>query len=223
MFLDRKAAGKFLAHALSVYKDVDPIVLALPRGGVEVGYEVAAALEAPLDIVVVRKLGAPGRPELAMGAIIGGEKPEIVLNRDIIRSLRVTDDQMDLVVKRESEEIGRREHLYRQGRDSLPLDGCTGILVDDGIATGASIRAAICGLRRRPLARLVLAVPVAPEAALDALRPEVDELVCLEAPKVFGAVGEFYDDFRQTDDETVIALLEQARRWTRHPMGENKP
>jgi putative phosphoribosyl transferase len=188
-----------------------------------VGYEVAAALEAPLDIIVVRKLGTPDRPELAMGAIIGGKKPEMVLNREIVRSLRVTDDQLDQVVKMESEEVGRREQLYRRGRDPLPLDGCTGIVVDDGIATGASIRAAICGLRRRPLARLIVAVPVAPEAALHALRPEVDELVCLEMPRVFGAVGEFYDDFCQTDDATVITLLEQARRWTRHPMSENKP
>lgn len=220
MFRDRRTAGKVLARALVAYARRDPVVLALPRGGVEVAYEVSVALEAPLDIVVVRKLGTPGQPELAMGAVIGGDRPETVLNRRVIGALRITDDQVDGAVAKELNEISRREKLYRQGHAPLSLEGCTGILVDDGIATGASIRAAICGLRRQPLGWLVLAVPVASQAAVDRLRPEVDDLVCLETPAVFGAVGEFYDDFSQTPDEAVATLLEQARRWTRQPTRE---
>ncbi len=184
----------------------------MPRGGVPVGYEVAVALGAPLDVIVVRKLGAPGQPELAIGALVDGDRPEEVLNADVIQLTGTSPSYLAAEIARQRAEIRRREARYRQGRPPAPLRGRTVIVVDDGIATGASIRAALRGVRRAQPARLVLAVPVAPPETVTSLRCEVDDLVCLSTPSHFGAVGSFYARFGQTSDEEVIRLLEAARR-----------
>jgi putative phosphoribosyl transferase len=207
MLQNRSAAGRKLAALLRGYAKADPVVLALPRGGVVVGAEIAAALYAPLDIVVVRKLGAPGQPELAIGAVVGAEQPEVVLNEETVALFDVSRAYLDHEVAAEIEEIRRREARYRDGRPRVAINGRTAIVVDDGIATGASIRAALRAIRRAEPAHLVLAVPVAPMQTLESLRGEVDELVYLEAPELFGAVGLHYQDFAQTSDEEVIALL----------------
>lgn len=212
MFQNRQEAGRLLAQRLQTYKSEDPVVLALPRGGVPVGYEIAAALGAPLDVVIARKLGAPFMPELAIGAIVGGDEPVKVLNEDIISAYGVSDEDIEAQVNQERNEIKRREDMYRAGRDPVPLEGTTAILVDDGIATGASVRAAIRGVRRRSPDRLILAVPVAPPSTVRSLRPEVDELICLDTPEPFEAVGSHYADFYQVPDEEVIALLDSARQ-----------
>jgi putative phosphoribosyl transferase len=212
MFKDRKEAGRKLAARLLRYQDQQPIVLALPRGGVPVAYEVAVALNAPLDIIVVRKLGAPGQPELGIGAVVDGDYPQSVLNEDVVRMLNVSDEYLAREVAQELQEIRRRQARYRGGRASAALVGRTVIVVDDGIATGATVRAALRGVRRARPKRLVLAVPVAPPETVESLQCEVDDLVCLQTPTYFHAVGQFYDDFRQTTDEDVIALLDTARR-----------
>ncbi len=186
-------------------------MLALPRGGVPVGYEVAVTLDAPLDIVVVRKLGAPGQPELAIGAVVDGDDPQSVLNPDLMRLLDVSEEYLAREVDRQLWEIRRRERLYRGDRPHARVEGRTAIVVDDGIATGASMRAALRGLRRAGPARLVLAVPVAPPDTVEALRAEVDDLVCLSTPEPFMAVGQHYEDFSQPTDEEVIELLDRAR------------
>jgi putative phosphoribosyl transferase len=212
-FKDRRDAGRQLAERLGRYRDQQPVVLALPRGGVPVGYEIARALEAPLDVIVVRKLGAPEQPELGIGALVDGERPEPVLNQDVLAVLDVSPAYLEREVARQLEEIRRRQRLYRGGRPPVSLAGRTVIVVDDGIATGGSVRAALRGIRRRgDHARLVLAVPVAPPDTVAALRPEVDDLVCLATPPFFGAVGQYYRDFRQTSDAEVIRLLEDAAR-----------
>jgi putative phosphoribosyl transferase len=185
-------------------------VVALPRGGVPVAYEVANALGAPLDIVIVRKLGAPGQPELGIGAVVDGDHPQAVLNPDLMRELGVSGKYLDREVGRELEEIRRRQGIYRRGRPPAPLEGRTVIVVDDGIATGGSTRAALRGIRRSHPKRLVLAVPVAPLDTVAMLRAEVDHLVCLSTPEPFGAVGMFYEDFDQVGDEEVVRLLERA-------------
>lgn len=212
MFRSRTDAGQRLAAKLAHYKDENPLVLALPRGGVPVGFEVAAALDAPLDIIVVRKLGAPGQPELGIGAVVDGDHPQSVLNEDVMRALDVSDDYLHREVAMELQEIRRRQERYRGGRPPELIAGRTVILVDDGIATGGSVRAAVRGLRRAQPKRLVLAVPVAPRETIESLRAEVDDLVCLGSPLFFHAVGQFYDDFSQTSDEEVIRLLDRARQ-----------
>lgn len=219
MFRDRYDAGRRLGEKLISYKNEQPIVLAVPRGGVEVGYEVAKMLEAPLDVLVARKLGAPGQPELAMGAVIDGDSPSTVLNREVMDYFGVTQEFLDEAVHRELEEIRRRQQAYRGGRPGYSLQGRTVILVDDGIATGASIRAALRALRKAGVGRLILAVPVAPPETLERLRGEADEIIALEAPDYFGAVGLFYGNFDQTEDETVIDLLDRARSWAPAPNG----
>lgn len=213
MFADRRDAGRKLARALARHAGTGAVVLALPRGGVEVAFEVAQALRAPLDIIVARKLGAPSQPELALGAVVDGEKPEAVFNEDVIKALGVTREELNEAIARELAEIRRRESAYRQGRAPIPLAGRTAIVIDDGIATGASVRAALRGLRRRSVGRLILAVPVAPPETVRSMRREVDELVCLESPDHFQAVGAHYRDFEQTSDETVIELLGEAQGW----------
>lgn len=218
MFANRREAGRLLAQSLLRYKDENPVVLALPRGGVEVGYEVARALNAPLDVLIARKLGAPGQPELAIGAVVDGDHPEAVLNRDVMRAFGVSDEYLDRVVRIELREIERRQRTYRQGRPPLPLDGATVIVVDDGIATGASVRAALRGLRRRNIRKLVLAVPVAPPSTAETLKPEVDDLVCLKLPADFRAVGLHYRDFEQTSDQTVIELLAASNEALSEPV-----
>lgn len=210
-FADRRAAGRALAQVLAKKNLVAPVVLALPRGGVPVAVEIASALKAPLDIVLVRKIGVPFQPELAAAAVVDGGDPEVVTNDDVIRLAGVTPADVDIGVKRELEEIERRRRAYLQGRARVPLEGRSIILVDDGIATGASVRAALKALRRKGPKALILAVPVAPLEAVDALRKEVDELVCLWTPEPFFAIGLHYVDFHQMSDDEVVELLsEQA-------------
>jgi putative phosphoribosyl transferase len=212
MFQNRADAGRQLVRRLLRYKREHPVVLALPRGGVPVGYEIAVALGAPLDIIVVRKLGAPGQPELGIGAVVDGNHAQSVLNEEVLRMVSVSDEYVDREVARQLQEIRRRQELYRGGRPCEEVAGRMVIVVDDGIATGGSMRAALRGVRRAAASRLVLAVPVAPPETIAALRPEVDDLICLKAPLFFHAVGQFYQDFKQTTDEEVIRLLDEARQ-----------
>ena len=212
MFKNREDAGRKLAARLLKYQGEHPVVLALPRGGVPVGYEVAMVLDAPLDVIVVRKLGAPGQPELGIGAVVDGDHPQSVLNEDVLQMLEVSEEYLKGEVALELQEIRRRQERYRGGRPPEPIAGRTAIIIDDGIATGGSIRAAIRGVRRLSPQRVVLAVPVAPPDTIESLRPEVDDLVCLSMPVFFHAVGQFYEDFRQTSDEEVIQLLDDARQ-----------
>ncbi len=207
-FRDRHDAGRQLAAALGEYAGRDDvIVLALPRGGVPVGVEVARALGATLDVFLVRKLGVPGHEELAMGAVAtGGVR---VLNEDLVRRLGLSAEEMHEVVAREEEELARRETVYRGDRPRLDVRFKTVILVDDGLATGATMRAAVEALRRERPAKLVVAVPTAAAESCEDLRPEVDELVCLSTPQPFYAVGLWYDDFTPTTDEEVRASLSQ--------------
>ena len=210
IFQDRQDAGKRLARELLRFKASDPIVLALPRGGVPVAFEIARALEAPLDLVLVRKIGAPDQPELAVGAVVDGEKTEIVVNEDVLEELGLSESFVRERAVREIEEIERRRRLNLRGRDRVPVAGKTALVVDDGIATGATMRAALRAVRRRQPSRLVLAVPVAPAETVESLRSEVDEVVCLSTPSFFGAIGYFYHDFRQVDDDEVRRLLAEA-------------
>jgi predicted phosphoribosyltransferase len=206
-FRDRKDAGRRLAKALSGYKAEHPVVLALPRGGVPVAAEVARAFEAPLDLLLVRKIGVPFHPELAMGAVVDGSAPLVVRNEDVIRGTRVSEAEFVAVRDRELAEIRRRRARYVGERSHPDLKGRVVIVIDDGIATGASTRAALRAVRKQEPSRLVLAVPVAPTATLQELRDEADEIVCLEDYEPFGAVGAYYADFGQTSDEEVAALL----------------
>lgn len=209
-FQDRIKAGRQLAAALAGYTDrPDVVVLALPRGGVPVAFEVAKALRVPLDVFLVRKLGVPAHQELAMGAI--GSGGSMVLNHSVVSALGVSAEVIDEVVERELRELERREHLYRGQNPAVAIGGRTLILVDDGIATGATMRAAIRTLRDSA-GRLVVAVPTAAARTADELRPEVDALVSLIEPVDFYAVGQWYEDFSQTTDEEVTELLARARR-----------
>lgn len=207
MFRDRIDAGRKLAKALLPYKDAHPVVLALPRGGVPVAAEVAKALDAPLDLILVRKIGSPFQPELAMGAVVDGPTPLTVRNADIIAMGGISDAAFDAVRDKELAEIERRRARYVGGRAHPELKGRTIIVVDDGIATGATTRVALQAARAREPRTLVLAVPVAPTDTLEALRADADVIVCLEDHRDFGAIGYFYDDFRQVSDEEVIRLL----------------
>jgi len=209
VFEDRVEAGRALAEALLVYRGAtDAIVLALPRGGVPVGFEVAEALGLPLDVLVVRKLGLPGQPELAMGAIASGGA--LVLNEDVLRFAEGRVVALEQVQSREQVELERRERQYRGARPPLQLAGRTGILVDDGLATGATMEVAVRALRGLGAARIVVAVPVASRDALNRVAAVADEVVCLEAPMYFSAVGQWYRDFGQTSDAEVGELLAKA-------------
>jgi predicted phosphoribosyltransferase len=208
-FRDRRDAGKLLAQKLAHDTGrCDAVVLALPRGGVPVAYEVALALDLPLDVFSVRKLGVPGQEELAMGAI--GSGGVYYLNDAVLRSLHVSADQIRSVVAAEQRELERREHLYHDNRPRPAIAGNLAFLVDDGLATGASMFAAIGALRRRDPARIVVAVPVGPADTIDDLQGEVDEVVCCLTPSPFAAVGFWYDDFSQTTDQEVRLLLDRA-------------
>jgi len=210
VFSDRRQAGRALAAALMPLKDEHPVVLALPRGGVPVAFEVAQALAAPLDVVLVRKIGAPGHPELGLGAIVEGAEPQVVLNEDIVAILAPDRSYIEAEKLRQLEEIERRKLLYRGGRPALSVEGRVAIVVDDGIATGGTVKAVLRALAGGRPARRVLAVPVAPQETIDALRPEADEIVCLATPEPFFAVGGHYRDFRQTSDAEVVELLRRA-------------
>ena len=208
-FSNRTEAGRKLAEALVFYKEQHPVILALPRGGAPVAAEIAAALEAPLDLVLVRKIGVPFQPELAMGAVIDGQEPLVVRNEQVICMAEINQSEFDAIRDRELEEIERRRKLYLGNRPHPELKGHTVIIVDDGIATGATIRVALRAIRMRKPRKLILAVPVAPTQSLDELRTEADEIVCLEDYDDFGAIGLYYSDFRQISDAEVIKLLEQ--------------
>ena len=208
-FRDRADAGRLLAERLSHYAGRDDVlVLGLPRGGVPVAAEVARSLGAPLDVFLVRKLGLPGQEELAMGAIASGGAR--VLNEELVETLGIPEALIDAVAAREEEELRRRERLYRGERPPPEVEGKTVILVDDGLATGSSMRAAVAALRRRRPARIVVAVPTAPVSTCEELRPEVDELLCARTPQPFYAVGIWYENFNQTTDEEARRLLAEA-------------
>ncbi|MGZ4826198.1 MAG: phosphoribosyltransferase [Terriglobales bacterium] len=209
MFRDRYDAGEMLAGRLREFAGRrDVIVLALPRGGVPVGYVVARELGVPLDVFVVRKLGTPGQPELAMGAIASGGVR--VLNREVVDALGIPEASIEEVSRHEEQELQRRERQYRGDRPSLDVNGKTVILVDDGLATGSSMRAAAAALHQAGAARIVIAVPVASRATCDQLREEGNDVVCAATPEPFFAVGQWYKDFAQTTDEEVRELLDRA-------------
>lgn len=208
-YQDRRHAGQVLAEALKHYKGRSHLeILALPRGGVPVGYEVARALGAPLEVFIVRKLGVPGYEELAMGAIASGGAQ--VLSRPLILRLGIPEKAIASAIAREREELARRERVYRGERAPLQLEGKTVILVDDGLATGSTMRAAAAGLQALKPARLVVAVPVAARETCEELAGEVDEVVCAATPDPFVSVGSWYEDFTQTEDDEVHALLAQS-------------
>lgn len=205
-FRDRAEAGRLLAGKLEAYAGrADVIVLALPRGGVPVGYEVAKALRCPLDVYVVRKLGVPGEEELAMGAIASGGVR--VVNESVCRELGISANEMATVVQQETRELDRREAAYRWGRPPLNVRGRIVILVDDGIATGTTMRAAFCALRKQHVLRLVVAAGVASRQAFDELAEDADEMVCVSVPDDLTSISMWFEDFRQTTDEEVTRLL----------------
>lgn len=213
IFRDRAEAGRRLAAELPSYTGRDDVVvLALPRGGVPVAYEVARALGAEMDALFVRKLGAPGYAELGIGAVVDGANPQLVLNEDVMRQLSPTPAYIQSEMRKQLALIEERRRLYTKGRAPVQLKGRTVIVIDDGIATGGTIRAALKGVRKSHPARLVLAVPVAPADSLAQLRDECDEIVCLASPSPFHAVGAHYADFTQTGDEEVIHLLRETAR-----------
>jgi predicted phosphoribosyltransferase len=207
-FADRRAAGRALGERLALDPPADPVVLGLPRGGVLVAAEVAAALHAPLDVLVVRKLGLPWQRELAMGAIaVAGDAVETVRIEHVLAPAGVDEETFIRVRDRELTELRRREAAYRGGRPPLPLAGRDVVVVDDGLATGATMQVAVVAVRRQQPRRLVVAVPVGSPRACEALRPDVDQLLCLQAPRSFRAVGQGYDDFAETTDDEVRAAL----------------
>jgi putative phosphoribosyl transferase len=210
-FKDRFDAGRQLASALARYKDHRPVVLALPRGGVPVAAEVAAALDAPLDLVLVRKIGVPFQPELAMGAVVDGAAPIIVRNEEVIELAGIDEPTFEAVCEKELGEIERRRKRYLGTRERIEVAGRAVILIDDGIATGATTRAALRAIRLREPKRLILAVPVAPTESLKRLREDADEVVCLEDYEFFGAIGSYYADFRQVSDKEVVDVLTRLK------------
>jgi putative phosphoribosyl transferase len=218
LFADRSEAGRALAQRLLQFKNERPVVLALPRGGVPVGFEVARTLDAPLDLVLVRKIGAPFQPELAVGAVVDGDRPETVLNEEVLREFQIPQSFIAEESARQLAEIERRRKLYLAGRKRAPVEGRTAIVVDDGIATGATMEAALHATRRANPKRLVLATPVAPADTLERLRAQVDEVVCLATPRLFGAIGAFFEDFRQLSDEDVVDLLRRATCAEKEPI-----
>lgn len=210
MFANREEAGRLLGPRLEKFRDKDPCVLALPRGGVPAGLEIAKQLGAPLDLIIVRKLGAPAHPELAIGAIVDGENPQTVLNDGLIAELSVPASYIEDEKRRQLAEIKRRELVYLAGRPRVGVAGKTAIITDDGIATGATIKAAILAIRALTPKCLVLAAPVAPTDTFEALKHIADEVVCLETHDFFPAIGCYYRDFHQIEDEEMLTMMRQA-------------
>lgn len=208
---DRKHAGRLLAHRLQHLAGHRPLVLALPRGGVPVAFEIAQALEAELDLLMVRKLGAPGHAEFAIGAIVDGLQPRLVLNDEAIAAISPSREYVIRERDRQLAELERRKRMYLGDRPAPSLEGRTVILVDDGIATGSTVKAALLGIRQSKPEKLILAVPVAPSDSLDQLRSACDEIVVLATPQPFYSVGQHYLDFRQVEDREVMDLLARAR------------
>ena len=209
LFQNRTDAGRQLAKALLKYKGRHPVVLALPRGGVLVAAEVASALDAPLDLLLVRKIGLPIQPELAMGAVADGEEPTVIRNNDVIDACGISPEEFDAVCNEERAEIRRRRQRYLGNRERATVKDQVAIVIDDGIATGATTLAAIRAVRGREPKEVVLAVPVAPLETLKKLHPEVDAIVCLDTPEDLGAIGYFYRDFHQVSDSEVIGILKR--------------
>lgn len=211
MFKDREEAGRELAARLVALGLHDPVVLALPRGGVPVAAEVAKALDAPLDLIIVRKVGAPGNPELAVAAIVDGDPPDIVLNREIVEAYRLDDAELAALVRKERPELDRRRIAYRGDRRAVSISGKTAILVDDGAATGTTMKVAIRAMKHRSPRQIVVALPVAPAETVAELSQEADRVVCLSQPARFRALGFHYLSFPQLSDEEVIATLRDER------------
>ncbi len=210
IFRDRADAGRLLAARLAHLEGRDPVVLALPRGGVAIGREVARALGAPLDIVLVRKIGVPWQPELALGAISNGGEPQVFIDQRMAKELAIPEDYVREETLRQRAELERRRRIYCADRPPVAVAGRTAIVVDDGIATGATMRVALRAVRARKPAHLVLAAPVAAAETLAALRGEADEVVCVEMPAGLGAIGYYYEDFHQMSDAEVTQLLAAA-------------
>lgn len=209
MFADRRDAGRQLADLLARYAALDPVIVAMPRGGVPVAAEVADRLGAPLDVIVVRKIGCPWRPELGIGAIAEGDVR--ILNETLVAETGVSPEKLEEATGRERAELARRVHRYRGTRPAVPLEGRVVVLVDDGLATGYTARAAVAALRARGASRVIVAIPVAPEEGVAAMRGVADDVVVVETPPWFFAIGEFYEDFTQTSDDEVVAILERRR------------
>jgi putative phosphoribosyl transferase len=215
LFRNRRDAGRKLAPVLHAYAERDAVVLALPRGGVPVGFEVSLALHIPLDVLIVRKLGVPGQEELAMGAMASGGIR--VLDDQVMRLLCLSNLQIEQVTQHEHQELLRREHLYRGDPKGLSVEHKVVIIVDDGLATGSTMRAAVLTVRQRQPSKVIVAVPVAPIETCNELKLEADEVICLMTPPVFSGVGKWYEDFSQTSDEEVQALLDAAMENAHRP------
>lgn len=209
-YKDRKDAGRQLAEKLKKYKEDKPIIMALPRGGVVLGYEVAKILNAPMDVITTRKTGAPFNPEFGIGAIApNGIR---ILNPESINLLKISDSEIERIIEKETNEMNRRITLYRKGLPSINLQGKTVIVVDDGLATGVSTKAAILSIKQMQPEKIILAVPVSPPNTADKFRKEVDEFICLAEPADFYAVSVYYDNFEQISDEEVINLIQKAKQ-----------
>ena len=210
MFKDRSDAGRQLAERVAALKLDDPVIYALPRGGIPVAIEVAKRLQAPLDLVIVRKIGAPGWPEVAMGAVVDGDDPQTIINEDVYAATGSDAAGLERARRRELEEIERRRRRYLGDRPHVSPSGRVAVIVDDGLATGATARAALAAVKRQGAALTVLAVPVAPAETIDEMRAEADEVVVVHTPAQFWAIGPFYNDFHQLSDDETIELLRQA-------------
>lgn len=212
IFANRSDAGRRLARELERFGKERPVVLGLARGGVPIGCEIALALHAPLDVLLVRKIGVPWQPELAAGAIVDGSRLDRVIDQNLVAMLSIPEDYLEREMARQAKEIERRRKVYFMSRQPIEIAGRSVIVTDDGIATGASMRAVLLALRRRTPARLILAVPVAPPDSIASLAGEADEIVCLATPAEFGAISIFYEDFHQVEDSEVVACLDRAAK-----------